>query len=72
MKTVEERHEALENFDVMENFTVGNVTQNVKDYLLDLKVDSMTLFIDGKKGGAKKSENALVMVFPEAKVASKK
>ena len=43
MKTVEERHEALENFDVMENFTVGNVTQNVKDYFLDFDVDDLRL-----------------------------
>ena len=37
MKTVEKRYEALENINVMDNFTVGNVTQNVKEYLLGLK-----------------------------------
>ena len=66
------RYEALENIDLMENFTVGNETQNVKDYLLDLKVDDMTLFIAIEQGGWKMSESMLVMVLSKAKVATRK
>ena len=66
------RYEALENIDLMENFTVGNETQNVKDYLLDLKVDEMTLFIAIEQGGWKMSESMLVMVLSKAKVAARK
>jgi len=66
------RYEALENIDLMENFTVGNETQNVKDYLLDLKVDDMTLFIAIEQGGWKMSESMLVMVLSKAKVAARK
>ena len=56
----------------MDNFTVGNVTQNLNEYLLDLKVDYMTLSIAAEQGGGKTSESVLVMVFPKAKVASRK
>jgi len=66
------RYEALENIDLMENFTVGNETQNVKGYLLDLKVDEMTLFIAIEQGGWKMSESMLVMVLSKAKVAARK
>ena len=72
MKTVEKRYEALENINVMDNFTVGNVTQNVKEYLLGLKVDDMTLFIAAEQGGGKTIESVLVIVLPKAKVASRK
>ena len=72
MKNIEVRYEALEDYHVLEIFTVGNVTQNLKDYLLDLKVDGMSLFIAVKKGGGKRSESVLVIMFPEAKVSIKK
>ena len=50
MKNVEARYEELENIVMMDNLTVGNLTQNMKDYLLDLKVDDMRLFTAIEQG----------------------
>ena len=54
------------------NFSVGHATQNVKYYLINLKVDGMRLFIAVEKGGGKMSESVIAMVFTKAKVASRK
>ena len=53
MKNVEARYEVLENMNVMENFTVGDKTHNVKDYLLNLIADDMRLFVAVEKGSGK-------------------
>ena len=50
MKNFQSRYEALEDVHVLGNFTVGNVMQNVKDCLLDLKVDDMRLLIAVEQG----------------------
>ena len=57
---------------MLDNLTLGNVTQNMKEYLLDLKVDGVTLFIAIEQGGEKMSESVLVIMLPEDKVASRK
>ena len=51
----------------MDNFTVGNVTQNLNEYLLDLKVDYMTLSIATEQGecasdGLSKSQSSFQKV----------
>ena len=53
MKNVETRHEILEYVNVMDNFTVGNEIQNMKDYLLAFKVEDMRLSI--KQGSGKRA-----------------
>ena len=72
MKNVEARYEELENIVMMDNLTVENLTQNVKCYLQDLKVDDMTLFIAVEQGGWKMSESVQVIVLKKAKVAARK
>ena len=71
-KNLEARYELSDDIQVMDKFIVRNETHNEKDYLLDLKLDNMRLFIATEQGGGKMSENVMVIVFPKAKVAAMK
>ena len=72
MKNAEARHEALEDIHVMDNFMVGNETQNVNDYLLALVAEDMTLFAAVEQGSRKMSTSLIVIVVPKAKLAARK
>ena len=74
MKNVEARQEALEDAHVLDNFTVGNLSQNVKEYLLDLTVDDMrilTIHSHLMRRG-ETSQSVLAIVLSEAKTSDKK
>ena len=51
---------------------VGNEICNAKNYLLDLKLDKMRLFVAIEKGGRKMSKGVMAIVFPKSKLADRK
>ena len=56
----------------MENFILGEEWHSVKDYLSNLIVDEMMLFVAVEKGSGKRRDSSLVIMSPKTKVAAKK
>ena len=55
MKNLEVTSEELVDTQVLDNFTVENVTQNLKEHSLDLKLDYMRTLIAIEQGEGERS-----------------
>ena len=72
LRNIELEYEIFKDLDINNTVQVRGKEYNIKDYLLELEVDKVKLFIVVEQGGGKMSKYIMVVVSLKAKIIVRK